>query len=161
MTTRPNLAFAAHLLSTFLNEPSLVHWQGSNHVLQYLRGTEDVGITYWRNCEAHLTGYSDADYASCKDVRKSLTGYCFNYGSGAFSWSAKKQTCVATSTTEAEVHALSEAVKKALHLQGILECIGETKQTSILSDSQLCLALVSKDDSSYKVKSKRVRITKT
>ena len=147
MTTRPDLAFAAHLLSRFLNNHNLVHWQAAKHVLLYLRG-----ISYWRDCEAHLTGYSDADYASCKDDRKSVTGYCFNYGSGAISWSAKKQTCVATSTTEAEVHALSESVKEALHLQGILECIGETQQTTILSDSQSCLALISKDDGSYKAK---------
>ena len=65
---------------------------------------------------------------------------------------SEETECVATSTTEAEVHALSEAVKEALHLQGILECIGETKQTTIPSDFQSCLALVSKDDSSYKAK---------
>ena len=152
MTTRPDLAFAAHLLSRFLNNHSLVHWQAAKHVMRYLRGTKDLGIKYWRNCEAHLTRYSDADYARCKDSRKSVTGYCFSYGSGAISWSAKRQTCVGTSTTEAEVHALSEAVEEALHLQGIVECIGETKQTTILSDSQSCLALVSKDDGSYKMK---------
>ena len=110
-------------------------------------------VAYGFVCEALLTGYSDADYASCKDDRKSVTGYCFSYNrSGAISWSAKKQTCVATSTTEVEVHALSEAVKQTLHLSGILECIGETKQTTIRSDSQLCLALVSKDDGSHKAK---------
>ena len=152
MTTRPDLAIAAHLLSRFLNNHNQAHWQTATHVLRYLRGTEDVGITYWRDCEAHLTGYSDADYASCEDDRKSVTGYCFNYGSVAIFWSAKKQTCVATSTTEAEVHGLSEAVKEALHLQGILECIGETKQTTNLSDSQSCLALISKDVGSYKAK---------
>ena len=95
MTTKP-LAFAAHLLSRFLNNHSLVHWQAAKHVLRYLRCTEDVGTTYWRNCEAHLTGYSDVDFASCKDDRKSVTGCCFIYESGAISWSAKKQTCVAT-----------------------------------------------------------------
>ena len=57
-----------------------------------------------------------------------------------------------TARAKAEVHALSEAVREALHLQGTLECIGEKKQTTILSDSQLCLALVSKDDGSYKAK---------
>ena len=31
-------------------------------------------------------------------------------------------------------------------------CIGETKQTTILGDSQSCLALVLKDDGSYKAK---------
>ena len=141
MTTRPDLAFAAHLLWRFLDYPNLVRWQSAKHLLRYLRGTEDVGITYWRNCEAHWTGYTDADYASCKDDRQSVTGYCFSYGSGGISWSAKKQTCMATSTTEAEVHALSEAVKEALHLPDIQDCIGETKQTTILSDSQSCFAL--------------------
>ena len=29
MTTRPDLEFAAHLLSRFLNNPSLVHWQAA------------------------------------------------------------------------------------------------------------------------------------
>ena len=87
-----------------------------------------------------------------------MSGYCFSYGSGASWWSAKKQTCVATSTTEAEVHALNKAVKEALHLQGTLECIGETKQTTILSDSQSCLALVSKDDGSYKAEYSATRL---
>ena len=49
---------------------------------------------------------------------------------------SEETECVATSTTEAEVHALSEAVKEALHLQGILECIGETKQTTIPTENK-------------------------
>ena len=56
------------------------------------------------------------------------------------------------------VHALSEAVKEALHLQGILECIGETKRATSLSNSQSCLALVSKDDGSYKLKHFAIRL---
>ena len=119
MTMRPDLAFAPHLLSRFLNKHSL--FTG--------RRPEDVDITYWRNCEAHLTGYSDADYPSCKDDRKSVNGYCFSYRSCKISWLATKQTCVSTSTTEADVHALSEAVNEALHLQGILECTGEMKNS--------------------------------
>ena len=55
MMTRPDLAFAAHLLSRFLSKPSLAHWQAAKHVLRYLRCTENVGITYWRNCEARGT----------------------------------------------------------------------------------------------------------
>ena len=82
MMTTPDLAFAAHLLSRFLDNHSLAHWQVAKHVLRYLRGKKDVSITYWRNSETHLTGYSDADYASCKDDRKSVTGYCFSCGSG-------------------------------------------------------------------------------
>ena len=57
--TRPDLAFAAHLLLRFLIKPSLVHSQTAKHALRYIRGTEDVGITYWRNSDAHLTGWTD------------------------------------------------------------------------------------------------------
>ena len=133
MRRRPDLALAAHLLSRCLNKPALVHLQAEKLVLRYLRATEDAGITYWRNCEAHLTGYSDADYASCKDDHKNVTGYCFSYGSGAISWSAKKQTCVATSTIDEEVHALSEAVKEALHSQRIMECIARRNKQLLLT----------------------------
>ena len=70
MTTRPDLAFAAHLLSRFLNNHSLVHWQAAKHVLRYLRGTEGVGITYWRNCEAHLTGYSTRTTRAARTTAK-------------------------------------------------------------------------------------------
>ena len=107
---RPDMAFAAHL-TRFLNKPSLVLLQAAKRVLRYLRGTEDVVITYWRNFAAHWTVYLEADYASCKDDRKSVTGYFFSYGSGANSWSAKKQTCVVTSPKKAEVHPVSEAFK--------------------------------------------------
>lgn len=151
-TTRPDLSFASHLLSKFLNNPGKTHWKAAKHVLRYLRGTSDVGLTYSKTNVTGLTGFTDADYASCKDDRKSVTGFCFNLGSAAVSWLSKKQTCVATSTTEAEVFALSEATKEALHLLSILDEIGQTTGAKILCDSQSCLALVTKDDNSQRAK---------
>ena len=73
-------------------------------------------------------------------------------GSGSISWAARRQTCVATSTTEAEVHAMSEALKEAMHLRGLLDSIGMTGTSSLCSDSQSCLALSSKEDNSAKTK---------
>ena len=102
LSTRPDLAFRAHLLSRFLSNPGFAHWQAAKHVLRYLRGTADVGITFMKWDDTGLNGYTDSDYASCKDDRRSITGFCFNVGSGAISWAARRQTCVATSTTEAE-----------------------------------------------------------
>ena len=46
--TRPDLAFPAHILSRFLSNPRFAHWQASKHVLRYLRGTADVGITFMK-----------------------------------------------------------------------------------------------------------------
>ena len=136
LSTRPDLAFPAHLLSRFLSIPRFAHWQAVKHVLRYLRGTADVGITFMKCDDTGLNGYTDSEYASCKEGRRSITGFCFNVGNGAKSWAARQQTCVATSTTEAELHALSEAVKEAVHLRGILVTLGESIATALFTDSQ-------------------------
>ena len=49
-STRPDLALPADLLSRFLSNPQFAHWQAAKHVLRYLRGTADVGITFM-NCD--------------------------------------------------------------------------------------------------------------
>ncbi|GKD75486.1 putative ribonuclease H-like domain-containing protein, partial [Tanacetum coccineum] len=46
--------------------------------------------------------YSDSDYAGAHGDRKSTTGGCQFLGRRLISWQCKKQTIVATSSTEAE-----------------------------------------------------------
>ena len=98
-----------------------------------------MGINIMMCDDTGLNGYTDSDYASCKDDKRSITGFCFDVGSGAISWAARRQTCVATSTTEAKLHALSEAVKEPVHLRGILDTLGESIATTLFTDSQSCL----------------------
>ena len=69
-------------------------------------------------------GYSDADWAGDKNSRKSVSGNVFLYSNGAISWSSRRQRCVATSTTEAEYVACSNAGKQAKWLRGLLEDLG-------------------------------------
>ena len=111
-----------------------------------------MSITFMKCDDTGLNGYTDSDYASCKDDRRSITGFCFNVGSGAILWAARRQTCVATSTTEAELHALSQAVKEAVRLRGILDTLGESIATTLFTDSQSCLALAPRDGNSAKTK---------
>ena len=47
------------------------------HVLRYLKGTLHYELCYWK-CDDGLTlvGYSDADWASATEDRRSTSGYC-------------------------------------------------------------------------------------
>nr|GEX87083.1 putative ribonuclease H-like domain-containing protein [Tanacetum cinerariifolium] len=49
-----------------------------------------------------LEAYSDSDYAGANLDRKSITGGCQFLGRRLITWQCKKQTIMATSTTEAE-----------------------------------------------------------
>ena len=66
-------------LSQFLAAPMKGHWIALKHVLRYLKGTLDFELCY-RKCDDSLTliGYSDADWASSTDDRRSISGYCFS-----------------------------------------------------------------------------------
>lgn len=98
-TMRPDIAFAVSRLSRYMHEHSLQHWNSVKHLLRYLNGTIDAGISY--NCNKKQTEciwYADVDFAGDKDDRKSTSRYVFMRGGGAISWRSKKQTIVAQST---------------------------------------------------------------
>ncbi|GKA94118.1 putative ribonuclease H-like domain-containing protein, partial [Tanacetum coccineum] len=63
---------------------------------------ESVLVLGFRVSSFDLEAYSDSDYARANLDRKSTTGGCQFLGRRLISWQCKKQTIVATSTTEAE-----------------------------------------------------------
>ncbi|GJU71417.1 putative ribonuclease H-like domain-containing protein [Tanacetum coccineum] len=70
--------------------------------LIYLKGKPKLGLWYPRDSPFDLVAYSDNDYAGASLDRKLTTGGCQFLGCRLISWQCKKQTVVATSSTEAE-----------------------------------------------------------
>ena len=142
--TRPDLAFAVSSVSKFMSNPGKNHWEAVKWVLRYVRGTMTTGIVYSReqNQGNIIVGYVDADYAGNIDNRKSMTGFCFSFWNNLVSWKANLQAIVTLSTTEAEYVAITEAVKEAMWLKGMLEEMGlNQQQVPIKSDSQSAIFL--------------------
>eukprot|EP00253_Pinus_taeda_P013227 PITA_13227 len=100
--TRPDISFAVSYISRFMAAPKTDHWIAAKRVLRYVRGTSDYGLLYSRSSDPILSGYIDSDWAGSVDDRKSTAGYVFSLGSGAVTWTSKKQQAVALSSTEAE-----------------------------------------------------------
>jgi hypothetical protein len=93
-----------------------------------------------------LNGFTDADWAGCRDTRRSTAGYLFNIGSGAISWQSKRQTVVALSTCEAEFMGQTQATKEAIWLRRLLNELNVSQgktATIICGDNQGAIALSS------------------
>nr|GEV65734.1 putative ribonuclease H-like domain-containing protein [Tanacetum cinerariifolium] len=71
-------------------------------VFRYLKGQLKLGLWYPKVSTFNLKAYSDSDYAGANLDRKSTTGGCQFLGGRLISWQCKKQTIMASFTTEAE-----------------------------------------------------------
>ncbi|KAL3704338.1 hypothetical protein TMatcc_010029 [Talaromyces marneffei ATCC 18224] len=121
--TRPDVAFVAAKLSEFMQNPSPAHMQAIDRVILYLYKTRFLAVCYKRkDIEDAVQAASDASFADNPD-RRSSGGFIFKLFGGPIDWSAKKQKTVSTSTTEAELLALSEAAKQLLWWLRFFEAI--------------------------------------
>lgn len=118
--TRPDLALVISKLSQFCSNPGERHWIEAKRVLRYLSGTKRFALTY-KNSRPDLTIWSDADWGSDLDDRKSFSGTVITMGDNVVDWRSSKQKSIATSTMEAEYVALSIATKEAVWAKSMME----------------------------------------
>jgi hypothetical protein len=102
MNTRPDICFAVNTLSQFLVEPRHVHLVAAKHVMRYLKGTIDCGLSYDGDHDFTLSGYIDANWAGSVSDRKNTSGCCFSLGSVMISWQSRRQSSIALGTVEAK-----------------------------------------------------------
>jgi hypothetical protein len=96
--TRPDIAYAVQQICLHMHDPREPHLTAMKRILRYLRGTPDFGLLLHRSSSSDLVVYTDADWASCPDTRRSTSGYTVFLGDNLVSWSAKRQTVVSRSS---------------------------------------------------------------
>ncbi|KAK9689294.1 hypothetical protein RND81_09G049900 [Saponaria officinalis] len=141
--TRPDIAYSVSLVSRYLHKPTKQHFGAARRILRYMARTVEFGIWYSKKSSLKLIGYSDSDWAGSLDDRKSTSGNIFSLGSGAITWSSKKQETVALSSSEAEYAAASSAARQALWLRKLLADLGyeQTEATEIYCDNRAAIAM--------------------
>ncbi len=83
------------------------------------------GIFYEAKSQLQVHGYTDGDWADNVSDRRSTNGFMFFFGSGAISWSSKKQPIVALSSTEAEYRGATITACEVVSLQKLLSNLGQ------------------------------------
>ncbi|KAL5823894.1 hypothetical protein ACOSQ4_021794 [Xanthoceras sorbifolium] len=117
--SRPDIAYAVNNLSQYLSAHTTSHWLACKRVLRYINGTLYCGLFFRPSPQISLTVFTDADWGSCLDDRKSTSGLCVFLGQNLVTWGARKQKVVARSSTEAEYRALAQAATEVIWFQSL------------------------------------------
>ncbi|CAM8953087.1 unnamed protein product [Rhodiola kirilowii] len=157
LCTRPDLAFGISVLSRYMSNPGLKHWDAMKYMLKYLFGTKTVGLVYCKHADLCINGFVDSDYASNRDNRKSTTAFFFTWAGNCISWKSQLQPIVTLSSTEAEYVAATEAAKEAIWLQGLMKELENKSYVPIIymdSQSALCIC----KDPAYHERTKHIDV---
>ena len=72
---RPDMTYSVSILSRYMVNPTSHHWIAAKRVLRYLKGTIDFGLIYGKRAnDLNVIGYSDSDFVSDVEDRKSTSG---------------------------------------------------------------------------------------
>ncbi|KAI0527444.1 hypothetical protein KFK09_003045 [Dendrobium nobile] len=97
--TRPDIAFTTNSICQHMHQPRNSDFQSLKRLLRYIKGSLSFGLPI-QTGPMILRSYTDADWAANTTDRKSISGFCTFLGPNLVSWSVKKQTMVARSSTE-------------------------------------------------------------
>nr|GEX89758.1 uncharacterized mitochondrial protein AtMg00810-like [Tanacetum cinerariifolium] len=101
-SSRPDIMFAVCACARFQVTPKASHLHAVKRIFRYLKGKPHLGFWYPKDSPFDLVVYSDSDYVGASLDIKSTTRGCQFLGCRLISWQCKKQTVIATSSTEAE-----------------------------------------------------------
>ncbi|GJU71380.1 putative ribonuclease H-like domain-containing protein, partial [Tanacetum coccineum] len=141
--SRPDIMFAVSACSRNQVTPTSSNLEAVKKIFKYLKGQPKLGLWYPRESPFVLEAYSDSDYVGANKDRKSITGGCQFLGRRLISWQCKKQTIVATSSTEAEYVAAANCCGQVLWIQNQLLDYGYNfMNTKIFIDNQSTICIV-------------------
>jgi hypothetical protein len=134
--TRPDIAVALGRLSQYTAKPPKHHGIALNNLMRYLRSTikqklrfgprvaqTDIAKQYDLPIDV-LKIYPDADWASDRHDRKSISGGVGMFYGGPISWASKKQNSLATSSAESKCIAMAMFTKQGRWIAQVLKDLG-------------------------------------
>jgi len=108
------MCYVINQLTQEMVNPTKLYWKKTKHVLRYIKGTIQVGLSYMQIKGVKLQGLTYADWADNPLDMKSTSVGIFSIGSATVSWYSKKQRSIALSSAEAEYMVASQAAYEAI-----------------------------------------------
>ena len=139
--TRPELSYAVHVLSQFMQNPNVEHMDAARRVLRYIKGSPGQGLLLKANSSLQVQAYCDSDWGACPLTWHSLTGYFVTLGGSPVSWKTRKQTVVSRSSAEAEYLSMAATTSELVWLKSLLASLGVflSEPMKLYCDSQAAI----------------------
>ena len=137
VVTRPDIMFAVGVLTHHLKSPTYASCKAACRVLNYLSHHPAISICY-SGTALNLHVYTDSDWASDRDTRRSTSGGIVIMAGGPINWLSKLQPIVAVSSMEAEYIACFFAIQDIVWIRQLLKDLGleRTLPTSVHIDNK-------------------------
>jgi hypothetical protein len=140
--SRSDIILSVCMRAIFQAAAKECHMRDVKRIMRYLVLTPNLVLWYPKGSHFDLIGYSDADYAGCKVIRKSTSRTCQFLGRTLVSWSLKKQNFVALSTVEAKYVTVGSCCAQLLWMRQTIKDYGYTiNQVSLLCDNDSAIKI--------------------
>ncbi len=156
--TRPDLNYAVGVVSRFMQTPQKPHLDAVRRILRYIKHTLQCGIFYEAKSQLQVHGYTDVDWADNVSDKRSTSGFMFSFGSGAISWSSKKQPTIALSSTEAEYRGVAIAACEVVWLQKLLSDLGHSMDVLVVIYCDNISSILLANNSVYHARTKHIEV---
>jgi len=170
--TRPDIHFAVNRLARFSINPGDAHYTELAHLIRYIKGTTALGLHYRRSATPDFLvetnaqqggepidmtapeGWGDADHAGEASTRESQSAGVVRWHGAALAWVSEKQNCIALSTCEAELIALSRLVQEVVYIRKLIRSFSgkELLPTITFCDNKGALDLVANNKTHKRTK---------
>ena len=139
---RPDIGFAAAILSQVAQKPRARHLAAARRCIQYLGGTATWGLRYSKIDDSGLLCYCDASLGPTGSSHNH-TGVILSFCGSPVSWLSKKQDRMTTSTCDSESLAVMTAVQHTVFLRDLLVEFAAVQKvpTPLYNDNSACVKL--------------------
>jgi hypothetical protein len=131
MCTRPDISQSVKITSRYTKKFGKKHVKFAKHLLRYLKGTRNMGLTYRSGFPLYLQIFTDSSHANCVDTRRSLNSIVVKLGGNTIYWKCSKSKIVSHSSTESELMALDIGATLSEFTRWLIEAIGGPEQETV------------------------------
>ncbi|MBW0508392.1 hypothetical protein O181_048107, partial [Austropuccinia psidii MF-1] len=144
--TRPDIMFLVNFLARFSMNTTPKHWAALDHLIAYMRGSLDKALVIQlTEYDKSLKVYVDVNWGG--EGSRSQHGFIVFLMGAPIAWNSKRQTCMASSTCQAECMAMSFAAKTRTWISQNVAAITGKITPILLSDNQSAVKIATNSGS--------------